>query len=125
MKTIKIKDLSEIPENFTGIVHFLSETKEWYKEGKLHREDGPAVEYPSGTKEWYKEGKRHREEGPACEFSNGYKQWWLESECYSHINLNDYIILDYYEGKCNLMWYKLLNKDKIIECPDIPGLIEK
>ena len=27
--------------------------KYWYLEGELHREDGPAVEYPDGTKEWY------------------------------------------------------------------------
>ena len=27
--------------------------KEWYLNGKLHREDGPAVEYSGGYKEWY------------------------------------------------------------------------
>jgi hypothetical protein len=25
----------------------------YYNEGELHREDGPAVEYPDGTKEWF------------------------------------------------------------------------
>jgi hypothetical protein len=25
----------------------------WYINGKLHREDGPAVKYASGDKEWY------------------------------------------------------------------------
>jgi hypothetical protein len=29
------------------------ETKQWWLNGKFHREDGPAIEYPSGTKEWY------------------------------------------------------------------------
>ena len=30
--------------------------KEWYVEGKLHREDGPAIEWSNGTKEWRVEG---------------------------------------------------------------------
>lgn len=25
----------------------------WYKDGKWHREDGPAIIYPSGKKEYY------------------------------------------------------------------------
>ena len=25
----------------------------WRRKGKLHREDGPAVEYANGTKEWW------------------------------------------------------------------------
>lgn len=28
----------------------------------LHREDGPAVQYPDGTKEWYINGKQYSEE---------------------------------------------------------------
>jgi hypothetical protein len=32
-------------------------TKMWYLNGELHREDGPAVEYPDGTKRWYLNGK--------------------------------------------------------------------
>ena len=27
--------------------------KEWYLNGELHREDGPAYEHPNGHKEWY------------------------------------------------------------------------
>jgi antitoxin component YwqK of YwqJK toxin-antitoxin module len=52
-------------------------TKEWYLNGKLHREDGPAIEYVSGTKMWYLNGKLHREDGPAAEGSGGTKEWWL------------------------------------------------
>jgi len=48
----------------------------WYKENKLHRLNGPAVEMFDGTKEWYIEGKLHREAGPAIEHSNGYKEYW-------------------------------------------------
>jgi hypothetical protein len=31
-------------------------TKKWFWKGRLHREDGPAVEYPSGKKCWYLNG---------------------------------------------------------------------
>jgi hypothetical protein len=36
-------------------------TKRWYKDGKLNREDGPAIEY-DGYKEWYLDGKEYTEE---------------------------------------------------------------
>ena len=102
MKIIKTNSWRDLPENFTGIIEFTNGTKYWYKEGKCHREDGPAIEY-----------------------SNGYKEWYLEDEEYFEINLNDYVVLDYYKGKFGLMWYKILDIDEIIENPDIPGLIEK
>jgi hypothetical protein len=54
--------------------------KEWYLNGKHHREDGPACEYPNGTKEWWLNGKRHREDGPACEYANGDKHWYLNDK---------------------------------------------
>jgi len=31
-------------------------TRVWMAEGKWHREDGPAIEYPNGTKEWWLNG---------------------------------------------------------------------
>ena len=36
--------------------------KQWYGNGKLHREDGPAVEHPDGTKSYWLEGKRYTKE---------------------------------------------------------------
>ena len=86
-------------------------TRRYYNAaGKLHREDGPAVEYASGSKAWYQNGKRHRdvgpageyaggkerfqngvlhrEDGPAIEYANGYQEWWL--------NGNTYIESEYY-----------------------------
>ena len=54
--------------------------KFWYLNGKLHREDGPAIEYANGTKSWFLNGKRHREDGPAIEYDNGYKAWYLNDE---------------------------------------------
>jgi hypothetical protein len=51
--------------------------REWYLDGKLHRVDGPALEWDDGTKEWWLNGKLHREDGPAIERPNGIKEWWL------------------------------------------------
>ena len=55
-------------------------TKQWYLNGKLHREDKPAYEGSSGTKEWWLNGKLHREDGPAIEWLNGTKEWWVNGE---------------------------------------------
>jgi len=53
-------------------------TKTWMnKNGKLHRLDGPAIEYTDGIKYWYQNGLRHRLDGPAIEFPNGGKEWWV------------------------------------------------
>lgn len=54
-------------------------TKEWFLNGILHREDGPAIEWPHGAKDWYFHGDLHRESGPAIEEPNGYKAWWLNN----------------------------------------------
>ena len=54
--------------------------KRWYLNGKLHRVDGPAIEYADGDKYWYLNGKRHREDGPAIEFANGSKFWYLDDK---------------------------------------------
>ena len=37
-------------------------SKYWWLNGKLHREDGPAIEGADGDKSWYLNGKLHREE---------------------------------------------------------------
>jgi len=52
-------------------------TKRWYLNNKLHRIDGPAVEYTNGDKFWFFNGKYHRTNGPAIECKNGYKTWYL------------------------------------------------
>jgi hypothetical protein len=54
--------------------------KSWWLNGKLHREDGPAVEWFDGYKAWYLNDKRHREDGPAIEHTDGSKEWWFDDE---------------------------------------------
>lgn len=50
----------------------------WFKNGLLHRDNGPAVITKSGTKEWYKRGKLHRTDGPAVEDDKlkNYEYWY-------------------------------------------------
>jgi len=55
----------------------------WYLNGKLHREDGPAIEYTDGTRIWWLDGKRHREDGPAIENADGTRYWYLNGEDYT------------------------------------------
>lgn len=58
-------------------------TKRYYIDNKLHRENGPAVEYADGCKVWFIKNKRHRVDGPAFEDSNGNKRWYLDNKEYS------------------------------------------
>ena len=55
-------------------------TKAWFLNDKLHREDGPAIEYAEGTKCWYLNGNLHREDGPAIEYASGDKRWFLNGK---------------------------------------------
>ena len=51
----------------------------WYKNGKLHREDGPAM-YDAderGAKRWYFNGLAHRVDGPAIIFGDRSELWCL------------------------------------------------
>jgi hypothetical protein len=54
--------------------------KYWYLNDKLHREDGPAIEYANGDKSWYLNGKYHRTDGPAVERAIGTKRWYLNGD---------------------------------------------
>lgn len=65
-----LQEQEPVRDEFTG-------RKMWKLNGKLHREDGPAVVGRKGHEEWYLNGKRHREDGPAMELPAGYKEWWV------------------------------------------------
>lgn len=68
----------------------VSATKtEWYNlDGKLHREDGPAIERKNGDKYWYRNGEAHREDGPAVEYADGDKHWFLNGEVLTESQFN-------------------------------------
>ena len=57
-------------------------TKYWYKNGKIHRDDGPAVIHPDGTQYWLKNGKYHRDDGPAVIYPNGVQRGYKDDQPY-------------------------------------------
>ncbi len=57
------------------------EGSEWMVNGKLHREDGPAIELHNGRKEWWLNGKRHRIGGPAIIFVSGDMHYYENGKC--------------------------------------------
>ena len=62
-------------------VHVLTDgTRVWWSRGKIHREDGPAIERNDGTLRWIQNGLLHREDGPAIVGTNGYTAWCLYGE---------------------------------------------
>ena len=73
-------------------LEFADGEKRWFKDGELHRLDGPAFEYSNGTKFWYKDGELHRLDGPAKEFADGYKVWYIEGEEYTEAEFNKKIL---------------------------------
>ena len=55
-------------------------TREWRRDGKRHRDGGPAIEWFDGTKVWFQHGQLHREDGPAYVGRDGDKQYHLFDE---------------------------------------------
>ena len=107
MNTIKLKSWNDIPSNYTGI-----------------------VEYEDGSKEWYKNGRFHREDGPARIHKNDYKSWRLEGyyiwDSDHKLGFTNQIILSktqHPEYPTVQVW-KILSKNKVYEQTIIPGMEE-
>ena len=69
-------------------------THMWYQDGRLHRTDGPAVEYPDGTREWYQDDERHRTDGPALEAPHGTRMWYQHDQ----LHRTDGPAVEYHDG---------------------------
>lgn len=53
----------------------------WFKDDKLHREDGPAYVSITGRRSWYINGKLHRVDGPADIYEFwGYPHWYYNGK---------------------------------------------
>ena len=63
----------------------LNDKIEYRLNGKLHRENGPAIIWANGDKEWYINGKLHRKDGPAIESVNGDKKWYMNDKLHRGI----------------------------------------
>ena len=53
-------------------------SKVWFVNDRRHRLDGPAIERADGEKEWRVKGKHHRLDGPAIEWPDGTKRWFID-----------------------------------------------
>ena len=53
--------------------------EKWYRNNKLHREDGPAI-IAGNYMEWRRDGLRHREDGPSLIMDNGRREWWFNAQ---------------------------------------------
>lgn len=79
-------------------------TKEWYRDGELHCEDGPAVIHSDGYEGWYQYGTLHRDNDlPAVINPYRGKEWWINGKRHRHNDLPAVIELDgtqkwYYNG---------------------------
>ena len=65
--------------------------KRYYKDRaltKLHRLDGPAIEWADGSKAWCVDGQRHRLDGPAFEDADGSKAWCVDGKYLSEKQFN-------------------------------------
>lgn len=85
MTTVKIDDKTITKSNgklnsFRGLpaVSYDNGDKEWYKDGQLHRLDGPAIERINGYKAWYVYGELHNIKGPAIIHENGDKEFYID-----------------------------------------------
>lgn len=75
-------------------------TREWVLRGFRHRHDGPAVELWTGAREWWYGNKLHRKDGPAVEFANGTREWWWAGE----LHREDGPAVEYADGRKE--WYR-------------------
>ena len=77
---------------------------EWRnKTGKLHRVDGPAIEWRDGDREWYINDELHRLDGPAIEFYDGTVKWYINGKI---CNEQEWFELLSEEQKLNFLFKK-------------------
>lgn len=74
-------------------IEFLDGAKFWLVNGVLHRDDGPAVMTEHGDQIWFSYGKKHRLDGPAIILRNGYKCWMVNDTCEKRM-INGFIMQD-------------------------------
>jgi len=127
MEIIKLENIGQVPSDYTGIVIFNSGYKYWFKDGKRHRINSPAVEYEDREKEWWAkewwvDGLLHRIDGPAVEWKTGFVIWGVDGKEYDKEMLDGNLFLKKEIGKYGLEWIYVLGVGGIIEFPIIPGM---
>jgi len=77
--TDNISDFMMKNPNFTGILRHEDGNKFWLKNGQLHREDGPAIEWSDREKQWYKHNNLWWLNGVSIR-EEAYKKWQREKK---------------------------------------------
>ena len=76
MKVFETTD--HIPDSFEGKCYVKHpDSIRWYKNGRLHREDGPALIDVGETEYWFTNGILHRLDVPAVVYKTGNYQYWI------------------------------------------------
>jgi len=104
--TLKFPYWKDAPENYTGIIdrtNGVNGSIEYYRDGLLHRIDGPAIKYMAGNEYWYVDGDIY--------FVSSLN-WFIEHS----------VFLKKEKGKYDLYWLKFLTEKGIEEFPIIPGM---
>ena len=70
-------------------VQFSDGVNVWHHNGEVHRDGGPAYENAQGRQVWYRNNKRHREDGPAVVNADGTREWWL-----NEVEVDEQVIKD-------------------------------
>jgi hypothetical protein len=65
-----------------GIIRYEGGQIEYWRDGKRHREDGPAMISPNGFRQWFFNDEFHRLNGPAIEFDDGTEFWYYRDVFY-------------------------------------------
>lgn len=87
---IEFNHPDDVTKDFTGICKILYDnTIRHYKDGFLHRQDGPAIEFPNKSCVWFLNGKRHNENGPAVKEKNNYKEYHYNNIWYFKVESDD------------------------------------
>jgi hypothetical protein len=70
LKNIKIKLLVTYKNQYGN--------QYWYKNGRIHRDNGPAKIWSNGDQHWYKNGRIHRDNLPAIILASGEQCWYKD-----------------------------------------------
>lgn len=73
--TLYHTEKDKYPGFFHSIKSFICGTPEWWVNGELHRENGPAKIMTDGTEIWYHKGKIHRDYEPAVINHDSFEYW--------------------------------------------------
>ena len=83
-----------------------------------------------GCRVWHRNGVVHREDGPAIEFTYGGKEWWLEGVRYAYMVFRmpeNHIVLEVEDHPKypKVKIWKILGKDSIYEEYIFPGMLDQ